>query len=145
MSPRFLYCALICAGLLPFFAAALLPYLGVAEVPYLGGYREVLVSYGVIIASFMAGAHWGTYLYQSDSAPLNLFVTSNSLAVVLWFTFLTADARLTMAILMLAFACLLFVDYRLKCAAVLSAHYFRWRAIATSGVLLALGAALLAP
>ena len=88
--------------------------------------------------SFLAGAHWGTYLYRSDRAPVNLFITSNVIVVAVWFVSLLANFRSTLLTLIVAFAYLLFVDLRLKRAGIIDENYWRIRLHATTLAIVAL-------
>jgi hypothetical protein len=131
MESRKLYPVLTYAGALPFVACALMPLFGMETLWNLGSYVHVAAAYGLAIVCFLCGAHWGTYLYNRAAAPDNLFVTSNVIVVACWFAFLMAAQALTLFVLILAFLCLLFIDYRLLRAGLLTGYYFRMRTIAT--------------
>ena len=48
------------AGVLPFLGAVILP---AVKSNFLGlNYDSVILTYGAVIASFVAGIHWGIYL-----------------------------------------------------------------------------------
>jgi hypothetical protein len=131
MESRKLYPVLTYAGALPFIACALMPLFGMETLWNLGGYVHIAAAYGLAIVCFLCGAHWGTYLYNRPAAPDNLFVTSNVIVVACWFAFLMAAQAITLFVLILAFLCLLFIDYRLLRAGLLTEYYFRMRTIAT--------------
>jgi hypothetical protein len=131
MESRKLYPVLTYAGALPFVACALMPLFGMETLWNLGSYVHVAAAYGLAIVCFLCGAHWGTYLYNRAAAPDNLFVTSNVIVVACWFAFLMAAQAITLFVLILAFLCLLFIDYRLLRAGLLTGYYFRMRTIAT--------------
>jgi hypothetical protein len=131
MESRKLYPVLTYAGALPFVACALMPLFGMETLWNLGSYVHVAAAYGLAIVCFLCGAHWGTYLYNRAAAPDNLFVTSNVIVVACWFAFLMAAQAITLFVLILAFLCLLFIDYRLLRAGLLTEYYFRMRTIAT--------------
>ena len=138
MESRKLYPLLTYAGVLPFVGCALMPFVGLQELWNLGTYDYIAAAYGLAIVCFLCGAHWGTYLYHSIAAPDNLFITSNVFVVACWFAFLMAAQVITLFVLILAFLCLLFIDYRLLKAALLTDYYFRMRTNATVVAVVAL-------
>ena len=131
MEDRTLYPVLTYAGALPFVACALMPLFGIESLWNLGSYVHIAAAYGLAIVCFLCGAHWATYLYNRAAAPDNLFVTSNVIVVACWFAFLMATQAITLFVLILAFLCLLFFDYRLLRTGLLTEYYFRMRTIAT--------------
>ena len=130
---------LAAAGALPFIACALLPLASIHALPGLGAVRDIAAAYGLTIASFMAGVHWGTALNVSGKLPVNLFITSNVVAVAGWLSFLLGPPALTFAVLGALFLFLLFVDYRLLQGKLISVDYWRTRLWVTLTVVLALG------
>ncbi|WP_298970871.1 DUF3429 family protein [uncultured Psychrobacter sp.] len=50
------------AGSIPFIACAILLIVGVDSVLALGKTSNILATYGLVIATFMAGAQWGNHL-----------------------------------------------------------------------------------
>lgn len=132
MDQRFLYSLLAFAGAAPFFLCAVLPLLGFDAIGPFGRLDRVASSYGLGIITFLAGTHWATHLYQASNTPLNLFATSNVIFLVVWFAFVLAGLEVVLAIQVAAFLVLLFIDYRLLQAEVISSHYFRTRTIATA-------------
>ncbi len=138
MEKKNLYTMLTYAGTLPFIACALMPYIQFPELPGLGSFDTIAIAYGLVIISFMAGAHWGSYLFASESSPINLFISSNIIAVLVWLTFLAATASITLSVFIAAFLYLLWVDYRLLHSKLISAHYFQTRFSATAVAVVAL-------
>ena len=138
MESRKLYPVLTYAGLLPFIGCALMPFVGVTELWNLGSFDYIAAAYGLAIVCFLCGAHWGTYLYKQAAARDNLFITSNVIVVACWFAFLVAAPAVTLVVLILAFLCLLFIDFRLLKAGLLTDFYFRMRATATGVAVVAL-------
>jgi hypothetical protein len=126
------YTALALAGTIPFIAAAVLPLLGYDSLPYLGPLDQLAASYGLAIVCFLAGAHWGTYLAGRSADSLNLFITSNVIFLAVWFAYIGAGLNTAISIQILALLTLLFIDLRLTASSVISAMYFRVRAVATS-------------
>ena len=51
---------LAAAGAIPFFIGAFAPVLGVELITRRGDVEGAVLAYGLTIASFMAGVHWGT-------------------------------------------------------------------------------------
>jgi len=126
-----LYTALALAGTIPFIASALLPVLGHYSLPYLGPLDQLVASYGLAIVCFLAGAHWGTYLSGRSAGSLNLFVISNVIFLAVWFAYVGAGVKTAIAIQIVAFLILLFIDLRLRTGDVISAKYLRVRTGAT--------------
>ncbi len=138
MESRKLYPLLTYAGVLPFVGCALMPFVGLQELWNLGTYDHIAAAYSLAIVCFLCGAHWGTYLYRRSAAPDNLFITSNVIVVACWFAFLMAAKAITIFVMILALLCLLFIDYRLLKADLLTDYYFRMRSIATVVAVIAL-------
>lgn len=138
MESRRLYPVLTYAGLLPFIGCALLPFAGIRELRGLGSVDFIAATYGLAIVCFLCGAHWGTSLYNRTAAPDNLLVTSNVIVVACWIAFLAGAPAVTLFALILAFLSLLFIDYRLLKAGLLTDYYFRMRATATGVGVIAL-------
>jgi len=133
-----LYSTLTWAGALPFVACAILPWFGIDLIPNIGSPAYVAQSYGLAIASFLSGAHWGTYLFNRTESPTNLFLTSNAVVIAIWFAFLLNIAQVGLFVLVLAFLYLLFIDYRLFRAGLLSRYYFNLRRNVTALVVVCL-------
>lgn len=107
-----LLCVLPYAGVLPFAGGALLLAMQVHDLPLLGSTQHVILSYGLLIVSFMAGVHWGQYL-SGQRAKVNLLVSSNVVALVAWFGFLLLPAFWFCLLLVLLFAVLYMIDLKL--------------------------------
>ena len=144
MEQKRLYSLLAFAGAMPFVACALMPYLGYAAIPNIGSFDYVARVYGFGIVTFLTGVHWGTYLYKSESSPDNLFVTSNAVFLAVFFAFLLDAGALSLFVLMLAFLCLLYIDYRLLNARLIDNDYFRLRSMVTGIAVVSLAATILA-
>lgn len=126
------------AGTLPFLAAVSIPLVQ----PQLFGldYGHVILTYGAIIASFIAGTHWGIYLFRDT--PLNLFIHSNIAALLAWFAVVSAIPG-SAGTLIICFVYMLFVDKQLSNAGVHEDWYMRMRIIASLIVILALSVHIL--
>jgi len=126
-----LYSTLALAGTTPFVACALLPLIGTESIPVLGSLDVLASTYGLGIICFLAGAHWGTYLYGQFRTPFNLFVSSNVVLLAVWFAFIGASLAWSIAVQIIAFQVLLFIDYQLNQSGIISANYLRIRFVAT--------------
>ncbi|MGI9291495.1 MAG: DUF3429 domain-containing protein [Gammaproteobacteria bacterium] len=133
-----LYNRLAWAGTLPFAACALLVALGVPAIDGLGSWPVIAAGYGLAIASFMAGVHWGIYLQQSATIPLNLLVISNIVTVTVWLSFVLLPVVISLTVTATAFVLLLLVDLRLGRIGVLSPEYITLRRNVTTVVLVLL-------
>lgn len=123
---------LMYAGLLPFWGCVL-----VALLPLETGLdlRLILVSYGAVIVSFIAGIHWGIYLHQE--APVNLFLHSNIAAVLAWVAVLLPWPFGT-PLLVACFIYLLAIDRRLFTCALIDPWFMAMRIRITALVVAAL-------
>lgn len=126
-----LYSILALTGTTPFVACALLPIFGIDTLPVLGALDFLASTYGLAIICFLAGAHWGIYLYGQSRTPFNLFVSSNVVLLAVWFAFIGANLAWSIAVQIIAFQTLLFIDFRLNQGAIISARYLRIRFVAT--------------
>ncbi len=117
------------AGALPFVAGAFMAMAGI-DVPVPAAL--LTSSYGLAIVSFLCGAHWGTYLYRADAAPLNLLVSSNAIVVGTWLAWLLAPLGVVLGVQVAAFLTLLLIDHRLLAAGLVTQHYFVTRVEATA-------------
>lgn len=86
----------------------------------------ILIAYGAVIASFIAGIHWGVYLFKSDEAPLNLFIHSNIVALLAWTSFMLPHG-FACIVLIFCFAYLLKIDYGLSAKNIIEPWFYRIR------------------
>ena len=119
------------AGTLPFLACVLMLYTGINELGLLGDINQLASIYALIIVSFIAGIHLGTYLFYNTQTPKFLFIVSNIVAALVWLTALSTSSFITFLIPCLAFTYLLFVDYLLRREKFISLTYFSSRVIVT--------------
>ena len=98
-----LYSILALTGTTPFVACALLPLIGIDTLPVLGALDFLASTYGLAIICFLAGAHWGIYLYGQSRTPFNLFVSSNVVLLAVWFAFIGANLAWSIAVQIIAF------------------------------------------
>ncbi len=133
-----IHSSLSLAGTLPFIACALLPLADVASVPVIGSLDEVASSYGLVIVCFMAGTHWGIDLSRHEYTTINLLVSSNAIALFVWFAYLGASVTIAIACQVIAFLLLLAIDHRLRASEIISSDYFQIRLTATAIVTVAM-------
>lgn len=145
MPTRNWYSALALAGAMPFVAAAALTLSGLDEIGPFGTVTGLTLSYGLAIVCFLAGAHWATYLLKGPTLSMNLLVTSNVIVLGAWIPYVLAPPAGGFAALLIAFACLLYVDLRLLRAGVIDTNYFNVRAVATGLAFASLSLVLLSP
>ena len=126
------------AGSLPFILCALFLFNGLQTLPYFGDTAKVLKVYGLVIASFMAGVHWGQYLAGRVELPIHLPIISNVISIFVWASFLMFPIRWYLVSLILVFIILLLIDFFLWRRKQLSRLYFWSRVVVTITVLLSL-------
>ena len=118
-------------GAIPFVMGAACLAVDIRSVPFLGGTADVLGAYGLVIASFLSGAHWQSHLNQNLGWSLFLALSSNVLAISLSIAFLMLAPDAFLLALSFAFFLLLVIDQRLATNGLISHHYFKTRAVAT--------------
>lgn len=128
------------AGTIPFIACAILITIGIVAIPILGKTEQVLTVYGLVIATFMAGAHWGNHLSLADDNiwAVRLPIFSNIIALALWIGFLTLASAGFIWLLVIGFVSMLVIDYGLCQAQIISSNYFKVRKYVTLIVVVAL-------
>lgn len=129
------------AGWLPFFAGALANWW--PSLPFATLWQVLLLPYAALIASFMAGSHWGFAVAARPLPQHELFIAIGFM-LFSWPLLLLPES-LALPALWLIFAGLLTTEPRLRRLGLISTAYFQLRVRLTIGVLLALAAALLAP
>ncbi len=97
-----------------------------------------MLAYGAVIASFLAGLHWGLYLQKSMSTALNLFISSNVLTVFSWASLLIPKPLVQYSIQILCFLLLLLIDRRLYRDDVIAEWFYKLRINATAVVVTSL-------
>ncbi len=128
------------AGTIPFIVCTIFITLGIDAIPVLGEIGHVLSIYGLVIASFMAGAHWGNHLSLADDNTwaIKLPIFSNIIALALWLGFLTLSSAGFIWLLVAGFISMLMIDYGLHQAHIINNEYFRVRKYVTIIVVVAL-------
>ena len=128
------------AGTIPFILCAVFITLGVDAIRVLGKTDEVLAVYGLVIATFMAGAQWGNHLSLADDNPwaVRLPILSNIIALGLWLGFLSLSTVGFIWLLIVSFISLLIIDYGLNNARIIDDKYFTVRKYVTLIVVVSL-------
>lgn len=112
------------AGAFPFVFFAICILFDIRNLPVFGNIIHSTTIYGLIIASFMAGAHWGQQLHLKNKPKLLLQVSSNINAIVLWVSYLNLRPESFIFILILSFYISLKVDYLLYQNDLIKREYF---------------------
>jgi len=117
------------AGALPFVACALLPFVGIERLPLPGSgwymqLEDVLFSYGLVIASFMAGTLWAVGLREPGRGVPPLLPLSNVLVLVVFISALAAPGVVALAVQAIVFVLLLWADGRLFAAGLIGRDYW---------------------
>jgi phosphoglycerol transferase MdoB-like AlkP superfamily enzyme len=97
------------AGTIPFVAGAALLLTGNQALPFIGSTERAILSYGLLILSFMAGVHWGQYL-SGVRTSVDLLLTSNVITLATWFGFLLLPAQWFCLLLVLLFIAVYLID-----------------------------------
>jgi hypothetical protein len=127
------------AGAIPFIFCAVCLYLDIQDLPLFGSIERILGIYGLVISSFLAGAHWGQHLHINKSQWVRFLpIFSNTIAVLLWIGFLVLSFKMLMAMFVAAFFVLLIIDYRLFHMDVITRHYFKTRVFVSAIVITSL-------
>ncbi len=124
-------------GAIPFLVAALCSLLGVNELPYLGATQPLLYSYAALIASFMAGTHWG-YVVGSNSTYNLILFTSVIIVFILWVLWSSTSKSTYPAFLVAIYLLLWVLDYLLLKYNYEERFYFKMRTGITTLVILSL-------
>ncbi len=133
-----IYPYLTLAGTLPFIFCAYCFIADIDVIALLGNTEQVLSVYGLVIAAFMAGSHWGQHLIISEKWQRYLPAFSNFNAVFLWLSFLLFPFKLFIIALILSFSGSLLIDKKLRQDKVINRTYFCTRALVTLVVILSL-------
>lgn len=97
--------------------------------------QTLLMTYAAVIVAFIAGIHWGVFLFRQCS--LNLFLHSNIIALLAWASVLWT-LLWGVAILAFCFVYLLWIDTVLVRQQLLEPWFYRLRVHASALALLSL-------
>ena len=110
MNKAFIY--LSYAGLIPFVLLTILLFIDINPLSSLVSVQNVLSVYGILIASFVAGSHWGISLSLPEDLHLTFIVIlTNIIAILLWLGFLFLSFRMLLLMLISIFIIELISDY----------------------------------
>lgn len=126
-----IYPTLMYAGTLPFIFCAFCLALHWKSIPFLGTTSHILSVYGLVIASFMAGSHWGKALNMNGPSKRDILIASNINAIFLWASFLFFPFKLMLLALIISFLASLWNDKKLLQAGLINFTYFFNRCIIT--------------
>ncbi len=126
------------AGSIPFIFCAVCLIFGIQQMPLLGSIEKVLSIYGLVISSFLSGAHWGQHLYIQGFWHRVLPILSNIAAILLCFGFLMFSFKILMIMFVAAFVILLMIDHRLFQTALITRKYFQTRLLVSVIVIVSL-------
>lgn len=121
------------AGALPFIGATLA---SIFHLEFWGlNYPYMVITYSVVIVSFISGIHWGVYLFKD--APMNLFIHSNIITLIAW-SMIAFTSPYSPFVLIFCLVYLLEIDRRLGAAGILEKWYVQMRIIISVTVITAL-------
>ena len=128
------------AGTIPFILCAIFITMDIDAIRVLGKTEHVLAVYGLVIATFMAGAQWGNHLSLTDDNAWAFWlpILSNIIALALWLGFLMLSTLGFIWLLIISFIILLAIDYGLYQAQIISPKYFNVRKYVTAIVVISL-------
>lgn len=119
------------AGALPFILCAACMVFDISSLPLLGEVKQILSIYTLLIASFMAGSHWGQHLHLEPRWATYLSLSSNLVAISLWLSFLVLPFAAFIITGSLIFTILLAIDAVLKRNRSIISEYFKTRCTVT--------------
>lgn len=126
-----LHTALTYAGAIPFIACAAFLSLDFHPTFINVSIAEILTTYTLLIATFMAGAYWGLYIRDEERSLAHLTILSNAFAIGLWCSFLVLDTLSFLLFCAAYFCILLIVEYSLFKKYIVSRSYFSLRLMIT--------------
>ena len=133
-----LYKYLTFAGALPFVFVAVLLSIDIHSLPVLGHLLPIIMIYGLIIVSFLAGIHWGQCISLNFSKVPQVMMISNFSVLVVWLCYFVFPNFLFAWPLILLFSLMLIVDFYLYRAANITKDYFKTRVWVSLLVLISL-------
>ena len=129
---------LVYCGIIPFLVCA---FLGIyQDTIFEINLKRALLQYGAVIASFIAGTHWGMFL--SKKLEINLFLHSNFSALIAWISIMVSEP-INHYLLIAVFIYLLIIDKKILNAGFIENWYFSIRVNASIIVVLSLLISLL--
>lgn len=123
-------------GLLPFFALLLMILTYPVNSNLYTYSLSMFKSYGLLIATFLAGSHWGINL--NSDVNLHLPFLSNLILIFIWLSYTFLSSFYFIISLLFVFNILLLIDKKLLLESIISYAYFWLRARVTCFVNLVL-------
>lgn len=117
--------ALVMAGAVPFVLLALLVVFPESGIQLPARPALMLHVYGVIIASFVAGLHWGIHFCKRTND--SVYLGSSFIALLLWLSMASAGTAIGLALVLAGFLLLWLQEYRLSMQRVTTAWFWRLR------------------
>jgi hypothetical protein len=124
------------AGVIPFVGGALVLLFGMTTIFSLP-VQTIVLSYALLIVSFMAGVHWGQYL-SGVRTRVDLLVSSNVVALAAWFGFLLLPKLYFCLLLIVLFIVLNSIDGHLHEQGAIDARYKQVRTLVTAAACVSL-------
>ena len=115
------------SGTIPFALLSLCLGLKLYDLPMLGSVKQWLATYAVVIASFLAGTHWGQHLHIKGFWQNGLPILSNIIALLIWPSSVLLSFKFLMLSLSCIFSILLCVDAELYKNNFVTRSYFNLR------------------
>ncbi|OIN84170.1 DUF3429 domain-containing protein [Francisella sp. TX07-6608] len=128
------------SGLIPFLFFTICLLFNYKHTLIFGNTIQALSIYGLIIASFLAGTHWGRQInIESPIVKLFLQISSNINVIAIWFAYLNLNSKYFILLLIIEFLVLLKIDYYIYKLKITSSRYFLYiRLPITSAVVILL-------
>ena len=126
---------LMVSGAIPFVALTLMMVMA-TPLPLSVSPAIALHLYGVVIASFVAGMHWGIHFCKRTKD--NVYVHTSIIALVLWCSLLLAGTAAGFAVVLFGFLLLWFEEYRFSVQRVTTAWFWQTRNRVSAAVVLSL-------
>lgn len=114
------------SGVLPFAVSAIAIQAG-WTLPWVGSPARLIEVYGLLILGFMAGVHWGQMLSRPAAMPINLYISSNAVVLLVFASALLRPGPTFPLCLLGGFGVLLWVDWHLYRAGRIDRAYWRMR------------------
>lgn len=123
---------LVGLGAVPFLVLA--PLAVVAEPPQFLPAAPALIlhTYAVVIASFVAGVHWGIHFCKRTAD--SVYLHSSLIALLVWMSMLAAGTAVGLAMVLSGFVLLWIIEYRFSAQRVTTAWFWRLRSAVTAVV-----------
>lgn len=115
---------LVYAGALPFMGSALLVLLPLLPALDASGLFQ---RYLLVILTFLCGVHWGQGLAARGQLPVNVFLLSNALVVLLWLAEFFLPLRWFLLLALVVLGLLVWIDRTLHAVEAIDHWYYLTR------------------